>query len=168
MLNNINKQNMFIHSVRLAIHNLLQNKAVAAVNIVGLLVGITVSLLVFSFVRKELTTDASTPQIENISVLTNDGSFNFSYKLINVLKDAVPEIADITYCSPDWSPQVLLATEKASYKVEHLLTADSCFFRVFQFKSVWGNPATALNATNRIVLTRSLSKKNLWRSKSRW
>lgn len=40
-----------------------------------------------------------------------------------------------------------------------MLTADSCFFRVFQFEALWGDPSQALNTSNQVVITRTLSEK---------
>lgn len=141
------------------VRNLLNNKAVPILNLVGLTVGITVSMLIFLFTFKEKNTDKFIPDVHKIYVLTDNGKTYFSQKMVNHVKKEVPEMDDVTYCCPDWSPQVFLAKNQESYKVNKMITADSCFFRVFPFKTVWGNPQKAFNMANKIVLTRSLSEK---------
>jgi putative ABC transport system permease protein len=117
-------------------------------------------MLIFLFGLKEKSTDKSIPDVQNIYVLTNNnGKTYFSQKMVDHVKKEVAEMDDVTYCSPDWSPQVFLTKNQESYKVNKMITADSCFFRVFPFKTVWGDPKKAFNTANKIVLTRSLSKK---------
>ncbi|WP_158867180.1 ABC transporter permease [Maribellus comscasis] len=128
-------------------------------NLIGLTVGITVSMLVFLFVLKEKNTDKFIPDVNNIYVLTDNNEPYFSQNMVNHIKTEIPEIENITYCANDWSPQVFLAKNQESFKVEKMLTADSCFFKVFQFETVLGDSKNGLNAANKIVLTRSLAEK---------
>ena len=151
---------VLFQNIKYAIRSLLKNKTISILNLVGLTVGITVCILIFLFGLKEKNTDKSIPGVQNIYVLTNnDGKTYFSQKMVNHIKKEIPEMDDVTYCCPDWSPQVFLARNQESYKVNKMITADSCFFRVFPFKTLWGNPQTAFNSANKIVLTHSLSEK---------
>ena len=148
------------HNIKYSIRSLLKNKTVTTLNLIGLTVGITVSIFIFLFGQKERNTDKSISGVQNIYVLTNNnGKIYFSQKMVNHIKKEIPEIDYITYCCPDWSPQVFLSKNQENYKVNKMITADSCFFRVFSFKTVWGNPQKAFNSANKIVLTRSLSEK---------
>ncbi len=145
--------------IKLTIRSLSKNKIVSILNMTGLTVGITVSMLIFLFVLKEKNTDKYIPDLSDIYVLTNQNDFGFSQDMVNHVKSEIPEINAVTYCTYDWSPQVFLKRNNESYKVEKMLTADSCFFRVFNFRPLWGNPEDALNNANKIVITRSLSEK---------
>jgi len=148
-----------LNDFRLIIRNLVKNRTVTLLNIIGLTVGITVSVLILFFVVNQNSTDRFIPDIDNIYCITNHGETHFSQKEINFIKEGLPELEAITYCSEDWSAQVFLKTRNQSFKTEKLITADSCFFRVFDFKTVYGNAADALNTSNKIVLTRSFSEK---------
>ena len=151
---------ILFQNIKYSIRSLLKNKTASILNLVGLTVGITVSTLIFLFGLKEKNTDKSIPGVQNIYVLTNNnGKTYYSQKMVNHIKKEIPEMDDVTYCCPDWSPQVFLAKIQGSYKVNKMITADSCFFRVFPFKTVWGDPETSFNSANKIVLTRSLSEK---------
>ena len=148
-----------LKNLKLTLRNLSKNKAVTLLNVLGLTVGLTSSMLIFSFVMKEKSTDRFIPGVDHVYCLMNEGSTYLSQNMVNLIKDEVPEVDKITYCSNDWSPQVFLTDGQRKFKLDRLITADSCFFRVFQFKPVWGNPEIALNATNKLVITRSLSEK---------
>ena len=150
---------MIIQIIKLASRSLFKNRMISTVNIIGLTIGITVSMLIFSYVRKEKTTDDFLPNKENIYVITNQSEPHLSQKMVTHLKQNLPGIGSITYCSNDWSPQVFLRNNNSDYKIEKLLVSDSCFFRVFQFEPLWGDAANALNSANKIVLTQSLSQK---------
>ena len=149
----------FLKNIKITLRSLFKNKIVTILNLIGLTVGITVSMLVFLFVLKERNTDKFIPDVKDIYVLTDNNEPYFSQNMVNHIKSEVPEIDNITYCAFDWSPQVFLAKNQESFKVEKMLTADSCFFTVFQFKPVLGDPKNGLNASNKIVLTRSLAEK---------
>ena len=148
-----------LKNIKLTFRNLSKNKGVTLLNILGLTIGITVSVFIFSFVWKEKNTDKFISNIENIYCLTNNGGTYLSQNMVNLVKDEIPEVDKITYCSEDWSPQVFLQNGERKYKLNDLITADSCFFRVFQFETVWGNPGTGLNSANKLVITRTLSNK---------
>ncbi|PWE00853.1 ABC transporter permease [Marinilabilia rubra] len=150
---------MIIKNAKLAFRSLLKNKTVSILNLTGLTVGVTVSLLIFIFVMKEQSTDQFIPQVEDVYCLTNNNSTYLSQNMVNLVKDEIPEVDKVTYCTVDWSPQIFLERDNQSFKVNKMLTADSCFFRVFQFEPVWGDPGKAINSTNKVVLTRSLSQR---------
>ena len=148
-----------LKNIKLTFRSLSKNKAVSVLNLVGLTVGLTVSMLIFLFFLKEKNTDRFIPGIDNIYVLTNNNDVDLSQSMANHIKKEIAEMDAVTYCSNDWSSQIFLQRNNESYQVKKMLTADSCFFRVFNFKPVWGNTATALNSADKIVITRSLSKK---------
>ncbi len=148
-----------LKNLKLTLRNLSKNKAVTLLNVLGLTVGLTVSMLIFSFVMKEKSTDRFIPGVDHVYCLMNGRGTYLSQNMVNLVKDEIPEVDKITYCSNDWSPQIFLAGGQRKFKLDKLITADSCFFRVFQFKPVWGNPEIALNAANKLVITRSLSEK---------
>ena len=150
---------MNIQNIKISIRNLLKNKAVTGINVLGLTVGITVSLLIFSYAKKEVATDQSLPNVSNIYSLLNQGAPHVSQQMVQLAKEQIPEIENITYCSEEWSPQVFFTKGTTSFKIEKLLVADSSFFKVLQFKPLWGNLSNALSSANKVVLTESLSKK---------
>lgn len=146
-------------NLKLAWRNLWRNRLVSGINILGITLGITSALLIFSYVRKEKTMDTFLPHHQNIYNLTNGGDSHVSQHMVNLVKKEIPEIEELTYCTNDWSPQVFFSNKQTSFQVKKQLVADSCFFRVFHFPAVYGDPARALNRANQVVITQSLSHK---------
>jgi len=150
---------MIIRNIRLAVRGLLKNRIVTVINIIGLTIGITISMFIFSYANKEIATDSNITNRDNIYALKVDEASNISQKMANLIKDELLEIKHLTYCSNEWASQVFLVDNNNSYKVENLLVTDSAFFRVFQFQALWGDPVIALNSSNKIVLCQSLAEK---------
>jgi len=149
---------MNFHYIKLSLKNLLKNKLITGINISGLALGITISLLIFSYVGKELNMDRHVKNIDNIFVLT-EGSPNISARMTEHIRNNVPEISHITFADYAWSPQVFVEHNNVDIKIDHLLVADSAFFKVFQFEAIYGNLVSALNSSNKIVLTQTLAQK---------
>ncbi|MBL4560390.1 MAG: ABC transporter permease [Labilibaculum sp.] len=150
---------MNLYNIKLSVKNLLKNKLVTSINIAGLALGIAISLLIFSFVHKENTIDKFIPNIDHVFTILNYEDPDISAKMVEHIRQEIPEISHITYAQHEWSPQVFLEYNNVNFKIENLLVADSGFFKVFQFEAVYGNPATALYNTNQIVLTESIARK---------
>ncbi|MRT93854.1 ABC transporter permease [Ancylomarina sp. 16SWW S1-10-2] len=150
---------MNIYNFKMSFRNLLKNKLVTSINIIGLAIGISISVLTFSYVQKEQSMDEFIPDIDNVYVLTTHDVPNVSARMVGYVQQNIPEISCITFAHFEWSPQVFVKHNQVDFKIEDLLVADSMFFQVFQLESVYGNPQKALSGKNKIVLTQSLSKK---------
>ena len=147
------------NNIRLTLRTFVKNKEVSLLNLLGLSVGITASLLIFLFVHKEKSTDLYIPDVDNIYALTCENDPYLSLGMINHIKREVAEFKSVTYCSDDWSSQIFLEYNNESYAVTKMLNADSAFFSVFNFSSALGNPQQGLSHANEIVLTHSLAQK---------
>ncbi|MUP39837.1 ABC transporter permease [Labilibaculum euxinus] len=150
---------MLLYNLKLAIRNLLSNKVVLLINILGLSVGITIGLLIFSFAQKELSTDHFLRQYEQVFTLLRNDQPGVAKQMSQLVKKEIPEIESITNCHYEQAPQVFVKNNDVSFKIKRLLIADSSFFKVFQLASVYGNPSNSLNKSNQLVLTKSLAKK---------
>jgi len=150
---------MIKQNIKLSIRNLLKYKIITGINILGLAIGITISLLIFAFIQKERSMDDHFPDIDNIFVLLERKDPSVSFKMVEHVRNEIPEIEHITYAHYEWSSQVLFKHQNRDYNIEKLLIADSSFFKVFSFEPVWGKPQQALNIANQVVITQTLAKK---------
>ncbi|WP_320020031.1 FtsX-like permease family protein [Labilibaculum manganireducens] len=150
---------MNLHNIKISFKNLLKNKLVTSINIIGLAMGISISMLTFSYVHKEQTIDEFIPDVNDVYVLTTHDVPDVSSRMVEYVNQNIPEISCITFAHFEWSPQVFVKYNQVDFKIEKLLVTDSMFFQVFQLESVYGNPAIALADKNKIVLTQSLSQK---------
>lgn len=147
-------------NLKIAFRNILKSKVVSVINLLGLTLGIVISILLLSYVRQEKNTDTFIKDYNDIYRLgiNNEGS-PVARPMIDLFRNRFPEIP-ITYCSKDWAGQVFLMDESGnSFKVNHLLNTDSAFFNVFQFEMAAGNAQNALDVTSKIVLKESLARR---------
>jgi len=149
---------MLRNYIVIAIRNLLKNPVYALINIFGLSIGITCSLLILIFVKNEISYD----RFQN--------NKNELYRM--VFEWANPNGSDISPqmtapVAPDMMeefPDVKAATrisgyrdgyftyQNKSYKAENVIYTDSLFFKMFSFKLLSGDPETILKEPFTIVL----------------
>lgn len=149
---------------KIAWRNLWKNKLYSMINIAGLAIGIAACLLIFLFVRYELTFDQHNLNFDRIARLTtavhtpeSDLAFATSpYPLADVLQREYPEVASAVRIES--SPAAVrykneLVREKGFYE------ADQSVFSVFTFSFIAGKASDALTAPNTIVLTERIARK---------
>ena len=108
-----------LKSIKLAFRSLSKNKAVTILNLAGLTVGITVSMLIFLFVLKEKKTDRFIPDIDVVYVLNNFNNVNFSQGMANHVKKEIAEMDAVTYCTTDWSSQIFLQRNHSRFSLNY-------------------------------------------------
>ena len=60
---------MIARNIRLAVRALLKNRVVTLINILGLTIGITISMFIFSYINKERATDSNIANRKDIYAL---------------------------------------------------------------------------------------------------
>lgn len=151
-----------------ALRNILKYKFFSLINITGLVIGMACCLLLFVYVVDELSYDKFHKDYEQIyrvalhgriggqEVLTN----NSCIPLATAMQAEVPGV--------EQTLRMKWATVGAGYAVrnedkifteEKILIADSNFFTFFTFPLIQGDPKTALDEPNTIVLTEALALK---------
>lgn len=150
---------------KIAWRNLLRHKVYSAINIMGLAIGIAACILIFLFVRDELTYEDHFDKADRIYRITNDINLQGQtdkfaltpFPLADALKKDYPVIESIARVMPI-GKQTVWYQEKA-FNEEDLFFADSTFFRIFNYPFLYGDPATALNQPKSIVITEELAEK---------
>jgi len=150
------------------LRKLTQNKIYSVANIVGLTIGFTAFILISLFVRYELNWDKNHDNYNRIyrvqrhyektayAANGNDISPHSRPATAGLIEGNFPEIEKVSvirengdiYLSTDEEHQVF------SNKGIH---ADSCFFDIFTYQFVAGNPKTALTVPNSIVLSETMA-----------
>ncbi|MGB1242144.1 MAG: ABC transporter permease [Chitinophagales bacterium] len=156
---------MLTNYIKTAYRNLIRNKGYAFINILGLSLGIACCLLIFLVVKYETSYDLTQPKVDRIYRVVserlnrNDESFDghTQYPLAQAVRNDFSELEQVTQTHNH--QETMLSIEQELFKVESSIFADSLFFEVFDYEWVEGNPSTALDEPNSIVLTRSLAKK---------
>ncbi|HTF19366.1 MAG TPA: ABC transporter permease [Chryseolinea sp.] len=142
-----------------------RNRSFTAINILGLVIGMTAFMLITQYVVHELSYDkfwANSDRIYRVQLDRYDkGELSTRWAsgangLGPDLKDNFPEVeayARLTGCNS------LLSHGDVYFKEDHIYFASQDFFKVFGVKLLEGTDSTALKGLNKIVLSRSLAKK---------
>ena len=157
---------MWKNNIKTAWRNIMNNKLFSAINIFGLAIGFACCVLMFLFVKHELSYDKFHTNAENIYRVTSiaDGTNGKTNLAVTaspwapLMKKDYPEIKQFVRILKDERIVVGETGKEHSY-VKSLLFADSTFFDVFSFKLLKGNPSLALSQPNTIVITSEAAKK---------
>jgi putative ABC transport system permease protein len=152
-------RNFFI----VAIRNLRRNKIFSTINILGLAIGMASALLIGLWILDELGYDRFHVKEDRLYMAYRSekdegviNAINFTPKVLAPkLKSDYPEIEDVAR----WQQTNFLFTvANRHFNLPGNFT-DSAFLRMFSFSMLEGNPHTALNGPNDIVITASLARK---------
>ena len=154
---------MLKNYLKIAWRNLNRNKGLSFINIAGLSVGMAFALLIGLWVQYEMSFDKFHKNIDRIAQVQKHTLFNnekntqggIMLPLYDELKAKYPEVKRATRL--DWGRHhsLNLGDKKFSKRGQYV---DPDFLQMFTFPLVKGDPKTALNDPNSIILTESLAK----------
>lgn len=156
---------MFVHYVKVMVRHLQRQRAYASINIVGLAMGLAVSLLILLYVKDELSYDRYLDHADRLYRVTFEGSDNDASiriatteaPLAATLVAQFPEVEQATRLRPA-GPTLITDGERTFYE-NRVYFADSTVFDLFSFPFLFGNPQTALTQPNTMVVTADLAEK---------
>ncbi|HBC78247.1 MAG TPA: hypothetical protein DEO60_00870 [Bacteroidales bacterium] len=150
---------------RLSLRNILNNKVFAFLNIAGLAIGLTASLLIILWIQDELSYEKYNLNAENIFRVEEDQFYSGERYHVTVTphpsgpvwKEKIPEIREQTRINR--LPKILFRQDNKVFFESSIIAADSGLFRVFTMPLVIGDSETALNSPHSIVLNEKLAAK---------
>ncbi|HET9486860.1 MAG TPA: ABC transporter permease [Chryseosolibacter sp.] len=151
---------------KLAFRNIRKYKFFSAVNILGMSIGIAACLLILLYVVDELSYDrfhSNAERIYQVGLHAKIGDQDISVAntcppMAETLVSEVPGVEQATRIAGFWGTPTLKFGDKA-FTEDKIFHADSNFFSFFSFELVEGDPKTALQEPNSIVLTESIATK---------
>jgi len=157
---------MLFNYFKSALRNLRKHFGYTAINLVGLTVGLTVTLQIFLFVQSELSYDAFHEEAENIYRVTLDGSFSGTElnapvtpaPMAAALVTDFPEVEVATRLFP-FANEQMVRKDDIRLLEDEVLIVDSTFFDVLSFELLRGTKETALNRPFTAVLGKTLADK---------
>lgn len=170
----LDQYDMYKNIFKVAYRNLLRNKVFGIINILGLVIGITASMLIFRYVQFEHSYDdfhVNGEDIYRICAEINQGEIKKTVltppPLASGLQENYPEAINFTRLILPWSGQAATSTlswlDKETKAVKHSFKwgfyTDPGFLQIFSFPWIKGNQQTALIGTNKVVLAESTAKK---------
>ena len=155
---------MFRNYLKTAFRNLGKNKLYSGINIIGLTAGLAACLLIGVFISHELSYDKFNVNADRIARVTmeygNAGTVSTTAttgtKVGPQFKRTFPSVEE--YARTFLSHGIIKYGDK-SFDEQRVLFADEPLFKIFTFKMIEGDAATALDAPDKIVLTSSMAKK---------
>jgi putative ABC transport system permease protein len=155
---------MIKNYIKIAWRNLLKHKSFSLVNIFGLAIGIAACLIIFIYVRHELTFDQYNKNADRIARITatvhapeSDIAMAPTPALLSTtLQKEYPEVAAAVRL--ERSKQIVRVNNDY-FKEEDFYWTDQTVFTVFSFDVLEGTLKGALNKPNTIVITSGIAKK---------
>lgn len=152
--------------ITLAIRNLFKSKSTAFINIGGLSIGFLCAVLIFIYIKKELSFDRFHSNIDNIyRVLTIDEALGVTSNLVGITLPALSETMKNELASVENSVRIstngrtLVEYNKTPLYAENMVYVEPSLFEVFDYELVAGHQSLALHAPNTAVLTESMAQK---------
>ncbi|MBJ7879846.1 ABC transporter permease [Gelidibacter salicanalis] len=149
---------------KIALRNLWKNKGFTAINLLGLVIGMTAVILIGTWIQNELsferfhTNEKSLYKVYNRS--TGPGEISTwditSGPLGKALENDFPEVENSARIY--WSAERLFGVGDKSIKTKGN-EVDGSFLRMFSFPLLQGNSDDALEGVNNIVITKTLAIK---------
>ena len=165
---------MILYNLKIAYRNLIRQKGISLINIVGLSIGISCTIILFMMIHFTNTTDRFHENYSNIFLLQQKVVFASGEYTADrgggatgpAMAEAYPQIQ--TFARMGQLGEMLLmyfsegkegSADPISFVEQNGAAVDSTFFDVFSFEFVKGSPAKRINQNNFIYLTETLSNK---------
>lgn len=144
--------------------NLWKNKLYSAINVFGLAVGLAACLLIGIYILHEMSYDKFNAKADRIVRVTMEygqaGTINKTAstgtKVGPQFKRTFPSVEE--YARTFITHSVIKSGDKV-FDESRILFADEPFFKIFSFHLIKGDPSTALNSQDKIVITQLMAKK---------
>jgi len=154
---------MLKNYIKIAWRNIRKHSLYSAVNIIGLFAGILFFFLISAYVWSELQVNRQLKQVKNQYILTSEWKDpNMGYDLATLgplakrLKQDYPGLVK-NYYRYDGISAIVSRGDK--HLKEEVQLGDSTLLTMYGFKTLYGNPATALDQPFSVVVTDAIAKK---------
>lgn len=153
---------------KIALRNLLRNKSLTFINLVGLATGFAITLLIVQYVQFERSYEDSHPNADRIvrltlnyltgnSITTQDSEM---YPAAGPkLKSEVPEVEKYTRVYALGEPNSPMQIGEQQFLMKELYAVDADFFNMFNYKLIYGSKKDLFKKPNEAVVTESIALK---------
>ena len=160
----LNHTAMLKHHMKIAFRVFKKEKFYSLINVLGLALGFTFCLMIYLFIRDELSYDRfhqDGDQIYRVAAaymrqnVWEPYSTN-SWKTGEVLKAQYPEIIELVRIN---DTDGIVAFGDKRFTENRMAIVEENFFEVFTFPLISGNKRDVLTGTNKVVISESMAKK---------
>lgn len=165
---------MIKNNFKIAWRSLQKNRIYTVISVTGLAIGIAATLLIFQIVQFESGFNKNFEQYDRIgrvvsSTINEDGEGHtvcIPIPAMDVVEQNIPELEKVARVKEVWSnltvPNPKGGAPLKKFGLEENTTAfftQSAFFDIFDFPWIEGDPKSALESPNTIVLTKTWAEK---------
>ena len=157
---------MILNYLKIAWRNLLKNKTFSLINISGLAIGFSSFMLIGLYVLDEISYDRFHEKADRIYRVNADIRFGGTDLHLATSPDPIGEVLKKDYPQVEQYVRIYASEGSKFFKKENeyiresdIAYVDSTFFDVFTFPIIAGNPKTALDKPNTIVISESAAQK---------
>lgn len=155
---------MWKNHLTTSLRNLLRNRSSSAINLLSLIIGITISILIFTILRYQYTFDHHQTHAEEVYRVNYHikSPYGISHQaetpqpLVKVLRDGYPQIEALSRTFGPLDVNLDIADQRLLQR--DVLFVDEYFTDLFDLDWLSGNPHTALKDPKAIVLTESVAR----------
>jgi putative ABC transport system permease protein len=156
---------MLKNYILIAFRNIRKNIGFSLINILGLSIGITATLLILLWVQDELSFDRFHKNAENLYQVEEDQYYSGEVYHVTVTpypsgpvwKEEIPEIKDA--CRYQWPSGMLFRYGENAFYESGCVAVDPSFFSMFSFQLIKGDGQTILTEPFSTVLTDETAQK---------
>jgi putative ABC transport system permease protein len=162
---------MLRYNLLLFIRNLRRQKLFSTINLLGLTVSLSSTLLIYLYVQHEFSFDNFHPNIDRLYrvnqtfIWAENSNSQFSRTgpgVANAVREELPEVEMVTSLH---TPGNYIISYEApsgdviSFEETKIFAADTNFFRIFNFPLIKGDAEAAFRQANNIVMTKSAAER---------
>lgn len=152
--------------LKTAIRNFLKNKEFTVINVIGLSIGLAVTLLILLWIQDEYSFEKFNKNAGELYRVEEDQFYSGARYHVTVTphiagpvwKQKIPEITEQTRIH-QYMPRFLFRSGEKVFFETSVAAVDSSIFKMFSLDFLSGDPGTALNSPHSIVLTENLARK---------
>lgn len=152
------------------IRRIKKNKLWFGLNTLGLSIALLCLILVYSFIKMELSYDQFHDKQDHIFRITSNSNTGISSMIDARLQKALsfdleetfPEIEDIVHVNSYRNAIVII--EEETFYSKKVFAVDSTFFNIFSFDLLLGNKEDVFNRPKQVALSESMAKKYFGRT----
>lgn len=162
------RSGMIQHFFKIFSRNVKRNGLFSFLNVLGLTVGFTCSILIYLFIQDELSYDKSLPNADRmyrIAWMSDNPQTRTPHPMAQTMVSDLPEVEEAVSISPWYGPglsrdkiRVKNIRTNVVFEEPDFFFADSTFFDIFQLKVLEGDPE-ALSKPFSLVITEPMARK---------
>lgn len=156
---------MIKNYLKITVRHLLRQPGYTTLNVLGLTIGIVSSLLIVLYLYHEVSYDQQHSKADRIYRISSDikepdNAFRWAVTQLPLGRTVKNEFSEVEqYTRFIGNGRTRFGKNDISYYEENIFMVDSTVFNVFDYEFIAGNPSTALEGPNSIVISQSMSEK---------